>query len=617
MRDKQILLLGRLLARLGHRDKDLVHDLAAGFAVVGDLPETGEFPVRPRPATVTVDALFRTAKWAQHACASVKANMDDEMVQEVWDKTIKECEQGLGWLVERSKSELVKELGPRWLPARRFGILQGNKVRVVDDCSEFMLNAAVGLREKVDLGGLDELLCVAKAWHQASSRQELVLKLSTGEVLSGQRHQAWDLPESRRLVARTTDLKSAYKQLAVRPSQRWASVVTVTDPRSREPRHFVSNTLLFGQVAAVMGFNRAARALKKVMIRSLSCMMTNYFDDYPQLEPVLTSEGCEECVKELFDLLGWTISTDDSKDKRFGFSFDLLGVRVDLNAMMKGRLVVANKPERLLELRATVRQVLSRGSLIPVEAASLAGRLGFLGSFFAGQLACAAVREVRKRGSRCGALYALDEELKAALEWISFHLENAGPKEVILSKRPPPVLIFTDGACEPNPVEGEDPVMASVGAVMVDSEDVQFFGGKVPGDIVRGWRSGEGFQVIGQAELAPVIMAKEVWKQQLKQRDVIFFLDNDAARYGLVKGYSPVEASMDILKVNANVDLAGQARAWYCRVNTASNPGDAASRLDPESVLRSFPGAKPLSSEALTELWTLFRCGNSRKLLDE
>ena len=94
-------------------------------------------------------------------------------------------------------------------------------------------------------------------------------------------------------------------------------------------------------------------------------------------------------------------------------------------------------------------------------------------------------------------------------------------------------------------------------------------------------------------------------------------MDNDAARYGLVKGYSPVEASMDILKVNARVDLAGQARAWYCRVNTSSNPGDAASRLDSESVLRSFPGAKCLPPEILAKLWKRFRFERSRRSLDK
>ena len=613
MEGKKIFLFGRILARLGYQDKGLVHDLAAGFPVVGDLQETGEFPTRHRQASVGKEVLFRTAKWAQHACSSVKANMSDDMIQEVWNKTVQECENGMGWLEERSRTELATELGPRWLPARRFGIQQGKKVRVVDDCSEFMLNAAVGLREKVDLGGLDELICVAKAWYQASGCQEVRLELSTGEVLQGRRHAAWASPEARRLVARTTDLKSAYKQLAVRPSHRWASVVTVTDPASKKPRYFVPYTLLFGQVAAVMGFNRVARGLRRGAVSVLMCMMTNYFDDYPQLEPFLTSGECEEVVKEFFHLLGWVISQDDDKDKRFSTGFDLLGVRVDLEPLAEGRLVVSNKPERLAELNKTVQEVMDKGKLLPVEAASLAGRLGYLGSFFAGQLAAAAVREVRRRAYKPGSFHVLDEELRSALEWIMFHLEIAKPKDVAVGKRPAPVLVFTDGACEP--LEDAGPMVASLGAVIFGDKGTQFFGAQVPADIAAGWRSGESGQVIGQAELAPVILAKKVWQQELRGRDVLFFLDNDAARYGLVKGYSAVESSMDILRSNARVDIEGDFRAWYCRVNTSSNPADAASRLDPEMVMANFPEAVHL--ELPTELWGLVRSSSRRRRGEE
>eukprot|EP00969_Alexandrium_andersonii_P062475 2752029-Alexandrium_andersonii.AAC.1 len=63
-----------------------------------------------------------------------------------------------------SADEVGSLLGPCWVPARRFGVRQGGKVRVVDDCSEFLVNAAVETTEKIDLGGVDELLCLAKAW---------------------------------------------------------------------------------------------------------------------------------------------------------------------------------------------------------------------------------------------------------------------------------------------------------------------------------------------------------------------------------------------------------------------------------------------------------------------
>ena len=112
-----------------------------------------------------------------------------------------------------------------------------------------------------------------------------------------------------------------------------------------------------------------------------------------------------------------------------------------------------------------------------------------------------------------------------------------------------------------------------------------------------GMAIGESCRVIGQAELAQVILAKEVWKQRREQRNGGFFLDDDAARYELAKVCSPVEACMHIVKVIAKVDLASQARAWYDRVSTESDAGDTASGSNPESALRSSPGANSPSSK--------------------
>ena len=68
---------------------------------------------------------------------------------------------------------------------------------------------------------------------------------------------------------------------------------------------------------------------------------------------------------------------------------------------------------------------------------------------------------------------------------------------------------------------------------------------------------------------------------------------------------------MDILRANARVDIEGAFRAWYCRVNTSSNPADAASRLDPGSVLANFPEAVRL--ELPEELWGLVRSSSRRR----
>ena len=54
-------------------------------------------------------------------------------------------------------------------------------------------------------------------------------------------------------------------------------------------------------------------------------------------------------------------------------------------------------------------------------------------------------------------------------------------------------------------------------------------------------------QVIGQAELFPVLVAKLTWSKLLSGKRVMYFIDNEAARLGLVKAYSPVLPSLNII----------------------------------------------------------------------
>ena len=96
--------------------------------------------------------------------------------------------------------------------------------------------------------------------------------------------------------------------------------------------------------------------------------------------------------------------------------------------------------------------------------------------------------------------------------------------------------------------------------------------------------------------LTRVAFASQARRHKTRHQGV-FFLDDDAARYELVKVCFPVEASMDVVKVIAKVGLASQARAWYDRVSTESDAGDTASGSNPESALRSSPGANSPSSK--------------------
>ena len=135
----------------------------------------------------------------------------------------------------------------------------------------------------------------------------------------------------------------------------------------------------------------------------------------------------------------------------------------------------------------------------------------------------------------------MDEELRWALQWWVEHIENAKPRIVRTGRQRRPVYIFTDGSCDLDPTRPCG-VSAGYGAVMYDPEDgaVELFGGDVSDELMElPANTGNKKQVVGQSELIPCHAAKIVWRRRLKRRRAVLYVDNEAARLGLIKGSSP------------------------------------------------------------------------------
>ena len=90
--------------------------------------------------------------------------------------------------------------------------------------------------------------------------------------------------KSRDLVGRCLDLKHAYKQLVRNPCDAWASILAVANPEDNNVYYFEAIALPFGSVSSVIGFNRAARALRMILTRLFKLVVTNFFDDFCQIE---------------------------------------------------------------------------------------------------------------------------------------------------------------------------------------------------------------------------------------------------------------------------------------------------------------------------------------------
>jgi hypothetical protein len=224
MGKKRLVLFEKLLSEIEYKDVGLIKELAEGIKIVGRLNSSMEFPQREdgqrRPTgSGDVDVLGVTAKWAQHAVRGRKGT-DNSMAKELWDLTLKEAVEK-GWLSgPYESSEISEMLGSDWVPMRRFGVVQGGKLRPIDDGSEFLQNSTVVAPERVDLGGFEEYLALAREWVKCVGVDRIALTLPNGDVLRGTLHREWSVTAARDLVGRTADLSHAYKQIAVLPERK-------------------------------------------------------------------------------------------------------------------------------------------------------------------------------------------------------------------------------------------------------------------------------------------------------------------------------------------------------------------------------------------------------------
>jgi hypothetical protein len=164
-------------------------------------------------------------------------------------------------------------------------------------------------------------------------------------------------------------------------------------------------------------------------------------------------------------------------------------------------------------------------------------------------------------------------ELYLALMWIRKFLRTAGPRVVPVRMSGPVKLVFTDGAAEESGV--------SCGAVLFDGavDRAYWFGLAVPEWLVARWREVGFQQVIAQAELLPVLLARLTWRNELRGQKVVYLIDNEAVREALVKGSTGAVASRSLLLQCAEEAVALGGAAWYTRVASPSNVADGPSRL--------------------------------------
>ena len=222
-------------------------------------------------------------------------------------------------------------------------------------------------------------------------------------------------------------------------------------------------------------------------------------------------------------------------------------------------------------------EIKSEGCLTKHQGQVIHGLMRYACGFFSGKFlhqVCVEVLALSTSQARKGR-----SEVASFCDYAIAMLRAAVPRRIDVRFEQKPILVFTDGSWERN--------FAGIGAVLIDlaSGEKLVCQGVVPDPLLQRWKSLVGEHVICQIELYVMVLARLSFKDWLKNRRTIWWVDNDAARFCIIKGLSPSLTMKALIREFYAVDAEAPTYSWVERVPSSSNVADGPSRGDCREAL--------------------------------
>ena len=573
VREKAFLLLEEMCRDAEIGDAGLLDLQVLGTSLVGVSGTSPLFEEVPAQPSLTVEPLMRSSRWSRRMLMGRSTQQSTSVAAEeaVWKGALDEVEKG--WLVgPLSEEQVVTQYGPLYVASPRFGLQQSDKVRAIDDMSISLVNSSFAVSYKLDLDGVDGISVLAKTMLDAvDGYRKVKLTLSNGKVLEGRLHNSFSIDQARDLCGRTLDLEAAYKQMLVRESSMWASILLVSKPGDGK-KMFASKVLPFGASASVYSFNRIARAIHMVGVRIFKLVWTNYFDDYPQLDVVASGDSSQSTAESLLKLIGWKFSEKENKRCPMSKTFGALGVEFDLSNSRRGEVLVANKQSRVDQVCGDIDNILETASFPQSVASTLRGRLQFAESQTFGRAVSLFMKSSHSRATGSLSGSHLSDEIKEELHWAKDFMRKSPPRKLLRGASEIRNVIFTDAFLS------DDDKLAGVGTVhfRVDKNQIvkrSFFSERVPEDVLSTLQKNTP-KVIAALELLASVQAVSESAEYLDGVRTFIFVDNEAARANLISMTSPIVVQSDLLRELHHIMSVKSMYMWVSRVPSLSNPAD-------------------------------------------
>ena len=527
-----------------------------GFDIVGDIEVSGLF----RPLQVNESSLVglpallgpQADDNLSRMFRRVRPGTHDEDLRRL---TLEEVELGFadGPFDLSQMNEMFGQ--SQWRPLERFIHVQAcGKLRCIDSGKKPGHNAASRERETIFTYTVDVVPAIMRE----------VMRLAT-EI------DADNPCKQLHFVIGTEDMENAYRQCPINPAHRCCSCVAFWDCTSESVKFIVLNGLPFGLSSAVLAFNRTPALLSSVARRCCAAPAVFFFDDTGVVDVSFAQGSAQAAVRLVYALAGAQLDPDKSQPPAQCRTFLGLSVNVGDNQMCKFDL----KPGFREQTQDFINEILSDGYLTSGHAAKLRGKFGWAASGTYGKCG---------RGGQAALVHRqyfdCSEALSASLiDSLLFHRQLASlvpPRVVSLQpSRSKPVRLYSDASFDP--AKSSD--VARLGFVIFPDDGRAppiGMSADIPADLLQLLVDREQ-QITPCEALLGVVVPYNV-RDFLAQKDVIWYIDNQAACQALVKGSSSQSDLCSIATITHLVLAKLGCRVYFEYVESEANIADGLSR---------------------------------------
>ena len=529
---KRIKLTKEILESLHYEDIEALKILEEGSTLAGEIEGAKVFQQAYKPCLSTLEQLEENAEKRNLLVlsmtkSSASLDLDAAVLQETRDEVNKGWADGPWSLEQLEKGATI---------SKRFPLAQGEKVRMIDDYSVSRVNDSCTVNSKLDLHMIDTFVAVIKAYFEQMK----------GAMADSS------------LLAKTYDLKAAYRQIPVRKDHLKYAYFSIYNHELATVEIYRSRTLPFGAAHSVYSFLRLAKMLHFIACKGPRLLTTNFYDDFILASGPDLQDSAKNCLELVFMFTGWEHAREGKKATSF--------------STKDGILEVKNTEKRIMDLTEQLEQVLQQRSLNRHETLKLKGRLGFADGFLHGRLGALVLKRLVDHAYSFSNV--VDNELATVLELMVKRLRCAGPKRVD-ANTVNEWSIFTDASFENQLGSG------GLGGVLVDclGNCRAWFSLKLEPNECKLLGADSKETIIYELELLACCIAMDMWGDVLASAYPVLYGDNDSVRFALIRGTGLGLVAEVIMKQHLEREVNYNTNVWFAPVPSEANIADIPSRF--------------------------------------